>query len=105
MFRERRRTHRHTMIGLVTLSLVLAGCSDEKPKSDFKLADGQAAARKWVASEFTPSTLSQAQQLAELEWFTKAAEPYRGMQINVVSETITTHSYEAQTLAKAFTEI
>jgi glycerol transport system substrate-binding protein len=105
MFRERQWTRRHTMIGLVALSLVLAGCTDEKPKSDFTLADGQAAARKWVTGEFTPSTLSQAQQLAELEWFTKAAEPYRGMQINVVSETITTHSYEAQTLAKAFTEI
>ena len=29
----------------------------------------------------------------------------RGQEINVVSETITTHEYEAQTLAKAFAEI
>jgi len=97
---------RHAMVGLVALSLVLAGCSgDEKPKSDFTLEQGQAAARKWVPQEFTPSTLTPDKQLAEMEWFTKAAEPYRGMQINVVSETITTHSYESQTLAKAFTEI
>nr|BFE78631.1 ABC transporter substrate-binding protein [Planobispora longispora] len=40
-----------------------------------------------------------------MDWFTKAAAPYRGMEINVVSETITTHEYESQQLAKAFTEI
>ena len=32
-------------------------------------------------------------------------EAVPGMEINVVSETITTHEYEARTLAKAFTEI
>ena len=31
--------------------------------------------------------------------------PFRGQEINVVSETITTHEYEARTLAKAFSEI
>ena len=35
----------------------------------------------------------------------KAAKPFKGMEINVVSETITTHEYEAKTMAKAFTEI
>lgn len=43
--------------------------------------------------------------MAELEWFIKAAEPFRGMDINVVSETITTHEYESKVLAKAFSEI
>ncbi|KTB68399.1 ABC transporter substrate-binding protein [Pseudomonas viridiflava ICMP 13104] len=63
------------------------------------------AAKKWAASEFKPSTLSDAEQLKELEWFIKAAEPFRGMDIKVVSETLTTHEYESKTLAKAFTEI
>ncbi|BFU44984.1 ABC transporter substrate-binding protein [Krasilnikovia sp. MM14-A1004] len=93
---------------LAALSLVLAGCTgtdDDAPKSDFKVDDGRAAARRWVTTEFTPSTLSQAEQLAEMEWFIRAAAPYRGMQINVVSETINTHQYESQVLAKAFTEI
>jgi glycerol transport system substrate-binding protein len=40
-----------------------------------------------------------------MKWFIKAAEPFRGMKINVVSETITTHEYESKVLAKAFTEI
>jgi glycerol transport system substrate-binding protein len=62
-------------------------------------------AKKWVESEFQPSTLSKADQMKEMEWFIKAAEPYKGMEINVVSETITTHEYESKTLAKAFTEI
>ena len=38
------------------------------------------AAKKWIGSEFKPSTLSEAQQLEELKWFIKAAEPFRGMQ-------------------------
>jgi glycerol transport system substrate-binding protein len=63
------------------------------------------AAKKWVDSEFQPSTLSKDEQMKEMEWFIKAAEPFKGMDINVVSETITTHEYEANTLAKAFSEI
>lgn len=63
------------------------------------------AAKKWIGSEFKPSTLMPEQQLAELKWFIKAAEPFRGMDIKVVSETLTTHEYESKTLAKAFTEI
>lgn len=63
------------------------------------------AAKKWMASEFSPSTLTPEQQLAELKWFIKAAEPFRGMTINVASETIATHEYESKVLAKAFSEI
>jgi glycerol transport system substrate-binding protein len=61
-------------------------------------------AERWL-SEFQPSTLTQAQQLDELNWFIEAARPFAGMEIKVVSETITTHEYEAQTLARAFSEI
>jgi len=67
------------------------------------LAD-TAAAQRWL-DEFQPSTLSREEQMSELQWFIDAAQPYRGMQIKVVSETLTTHEYEAQTLARAFTEI
>ena len=63
------------------------------------------AAKRWVDTEFQPSTLPKEEQMKEMEWFIKAAEPFKGMQINVVSETITTHEYEAKTLAKAFSEI
>jgi glycerol transport system substrate-binding protein len=62
-------------------------------------------ARRWLEEEFQPSTLSMEEQLAEMEWYIKAAAAYRGMDINVVSETITTHSYESQVMAKAFSEI
>lgn len=67
------------------------------------LADTEAAQR-WL-DEFQPSTLSRDEQMNELQWFIDAAQPYRGMEIKVVSETLTTHEYEAQTLARAFTEI
>lgn len=61
-------------------------------------------AERWL-SEFQPSTLSEAQQREEMAWFVEAARPFVGMEIKVVSETITTHEYEAQTLARAFSEI
>ncbi len=64
-----------------------------------------AAAEKWITEEFQPSVLSKDEQMAEMEWFIKAAEPFAGMEINVLSETIPTHSYESETLTKAFEEI
>jgi len=66
---------------------------------------GMDEAKKWVEKEFQPSTLSKEEQLKEMEWFVKAAEPFKGLEINVLSETIPTHSYESETLAKAFAEI
>ncbi len=62
-------------------------------------------ARRWVEEEFQPSTLSVDEQMEEMRWFIEAAQPFCGMNINVVSETITTHEYESQVLARAFTEI
>ncbi|MGB8335223.1 MAG: carbohydrate ABC transporter substrate-binding protein, partial [Desulfobacterales bacterium] len=64
-----------------------------------------AAAKKWVDQEFQPSTLSKEQQMKEMEWFIKAAQPFKGMEIKVVSETIPTHEYESKVLTKAFEEI
>ncbi|BAQ45646.1 MULTISPECIES: ABC transporter substrate-binding protein [Methylobacterium] len=66
---------------------------------------GMEEAKRWVDTEFQPSTLSKEEQLKEMQWFIDAAKPFAGMEINFVSETITTHEYEARTLAKAFSEI
>src|SRR5690242_7412326 len=44
----------------------------------------EAAAKKWIDSEFQPSTLSKDDQMKEMQWFIKAAEPFKGMDINVV---------------------
>ena len=66
---------------------------------------GQAEAKKWIDSEFQPSTLSKSEQMKEMQWFIDAAKPFQGMEINVLSETIPTHTYESKTLAKAFEEI
>ena len=65
----------------------------------------EAAAKKWIDQEFQPATLSKDQQLAELKWFIGAANQLRAKgikEISVVSETITTHEYEAKMLARAF---
>ncbi|UFS56390.1 ABC transporter substrate-binding protein [Comamonadaceae bacterium M7527] len=69
---------------------------------------GEPEAKKWVDSEFQPSTLSKSQQMAEMKWFIDAAAKLKKMGVNeisVVSETITTHEYESKVLAKAFSEI
>lgn len=69
---------------------------------------GEAEAKKWIDSEFQPSTLNKTQQMAEMQWFIEAAKKLQAKgvkDISVVSETITTHEYESKTLAKAFSEI
>ena len=51
------------------------------------------------------SALSKEDQLKEMEWFINAAKPFAGMEINVLSEGIPTHTYESTVLTKAFEEI
>ncbi|MEM1230770.1 MAG: ABC transporter substrate-binding protein [Pseudomonadota bacterium] len=80
-------------------------CGESPPPAPPVAEDLAAVAARWIDSEFQPSSLSRDEQLAELAWFAKAAAPFRGMNINVVSETLTTHEYEAQTLARAFAEL
>ena len=66
---------------------------------------GESEAKKWVDNEFQPSTISKADQMKEMKWFINAAKPFKGMEINVLSEGIPTHTYESKTLTKAFEEI
>src|SRR5579872_2351725 len=63
------------------------------------------AAKKWIDNEFQPSTLTKDQQMAEMEWFIKAATPFKGMQVSTASEILGIHEYESKTLTKAFAEI
>ena len=73
--------------------------------SVFTAIAGKPEAERWINNEFQPSALSKSEQMAEMEWFINAAEPFKGMEINVLSETIPTHSYESKVLTKAFEEI
>lgn len=67
---------------------------------------GMDEAKKFLDSEIGDmSSLDRAGQEAEMQWFVDAAKPFAGMEIKVVSETITTHEYESKTLAKAFSDI
>ena len=88
----------------LTTSLVLLACNGGDTTTEAQI-DFTANAKQLVLEEFQPSTLNQKEQLEELSWFTNAAEPFRGMTINVVSETLTTHEYESEVLTKAFYEI
>ncbi|RBI70368.1 carbohydrate ABC transporter substrate-binding protein [Roseovarius sp. TE539] len=77
-------------LGLMT-GPALADMSDAKAFLDEEIGD--------------LSVLSRAEQEAEMQWFIDAAEPFRGMDITVVSETIATHEYESKVLAPAFSAI
>ena len=67
---------------------------------------GMEEARQFLDAEIGDmSSLSRADQEKEMQWFVDAAQPFAGMDIKVVSETITTHEYESKVLAPAFTAI
>ena len=40
-----------------------------------------------------------------MEWFIKAATPFKGMKLSTVSEILSIHDYESKVLTKAFAEI
>ncbi len=94
---------RGIVLFLGAATLLLAGCDGSAP--DAPGVDRHAAAKRWITQEFQPSTLTPDEQAAEMAWFIEAAAPFRGMEISVVSETLTTHEYEAGVLARAFAEI
>jgi glycerol transport system substrate-binding protein len=87
---------RHLLLSAATIGLLAAAMP--------AFADS-AAALKWIESEFTRSTLTKEEQIAEMEWFINAAKPFAGMEINALSEGIPTHTYESTVLTKAFEEI
>ena len=67
---------------------------------------GMDEAKQFLDSEIKDlSSLSRADQEKELQWFIDAAKPFAGMEIRVVSESLTTHAYESKTLAPWFTKI
>ncbi|MEM7500293.1 MAG: ABC transporter substrate-binding protein [Pseudomonadota bacterium] len=67
---------------------------------------GMEEARAFLDAEIGDlSVLSREEQEAEMQFFVDAAQPFQGMDIKVVSETITTHAYEAEVLAPAFSAI
>ncbi|WP_444451956.1 ABC transporter substrate-binding protein [Rhodobacter capsulatus] len=87
------KLHLTTAIGLALLvtSPAFAGIDEAKAFLDSEIGD--------------LSSLSRADQEKEMQWFIDAAKPFAGMEIHVVSESLTTHAYESKTLAPAFTAI
>jgi len=69
------------------------------------LSEYEQAAVDWVFKEFQPSTFTVKEQIEELVWFAHTTEPYRGMSIDSVAESIKTHKWESDVLAEAFKDI
>jgi len=88
------RRHLMTTTALIMLAMTgsaLAGMDEAKQFLDKEIGD--------------LSSLSRADQEKEMQWFIDAAKPFQGMDIKVVSESLTTHDYESKVLAPAFTAI
>ncbi|MGI4799695.1 MAG: ABC transporter substrate-binding protein [Janthinobacterium lividum] len=93
---------RDVIKGATVAGVVGAGVTIRSGVSHAQQVD---AAKKWVDSEFQPSTLSKDAQMAEMEWFITASKPFQGMQVNTVSEILKVHDYESKTLTRAFADI
>ena len=76
----------YRLLALGGLAIFLMGCGEDVARSP--AVDYAANADRWLTEEFTPSTLSPEAQRTELAWFTRAAEPFRGMEVSVVSEVV-----------------
>lgn len=94
-----RMEYRQGTPGWVLAALLMA----LSPSLHSQTASADVIAR--LQKEFSPTTLSSDKQRKEFEWFAAAAKPFSGMKIFVVSETLDTHRYEADVIAKAFTEL
>ncbi len=68
-------------------------------------AEHQEFINQWISESFQASTLTRPQQAEEMAWFAQAAKPLEGLEISVLSENLTTHRYESDVLAKAFSDI
>ena len=87
---------RHLLTTTAALLLALSGSAYA----------GMNEAKSFLDSEIKDlSSLSRADQEKEMQWFIDAAKPFAGMEIHVVSESLTTHSYESKVLAPAFSAI
>ncbi len=91
--------------GIFAALLLVSSYSAKSALVDQLTPEERANIEHWVDSEFKDSTLSRREQIEELSWFAIASKPYRGMELNVISEPITTHRYESDILARAFAEI
>ena len=106
----RRQRRQPTFPGRNTDELKLHGyhsgacCRASRPSPAFRAGHGGSETRVPRRGD-RPSVAFPAKSRKEMQWFIEAAEPFKGMDINVVSETITTHEYESKVLAKAFSEI
>ena len=93
---------------LMASVFALAACGGPQEPAAAKTPNPNAAAeiKKFLDTEINGlSTLDRPAEEAELTWFANAAAPFQGMEINVVSENLSTHDYESRVLAPAFSAI
>ena len=94
-----------TRLGRTAATLLLATALTSLPTMVLADEAQTAAAKKWIETEFQPSTLTKEQQLEEMEWFIKAAEPFKAMAIKGASQPGPYHEYHATVIGKAFEEL
>ena len=87
------------VVCLLAAGLAMAAKEEEKEEQYL------AAAKEIAGIIGTDTVLSQAQLLEELEWFAKAAAPYRGEQIRAAYESVPLTMWEAENLGPLFEKL
>jgi glycerol transport system substrate-binding protein len=84
---------------LVAAGLVMAGKEGAKEEQYLQ------AAQEIAATIGTDTVLTQEQLIEELEWFAKAAAPYRGQQVRAAYESVPLTMWEAENLGPMFEKL
>jgi glycerol transport system substrate-binding protein len=99
-----RRNRMLVMICVVLTVCFLAGVAMGEKKGE-KEEQYLAAAKEIAAQIGTDTVLTQAQLLEELEWFAKAAAPYRGQEIRACYEAMPLTMWEEENLTPMFEKL
>ncbi len=83
---------------LCIFSLFISSCDGGLTKEQRKNIE------KW-ADIMEPSVFSREERIQELEWFARAATPFKDFTVKSVAEDINTHRWESSVLTEAFEEI
>ena len=90
-------------VGLSTSVLAISAMMSTGAVADIE--ERMVAAERIIDEVFPRSSLTREEQLEEMRFFIEASEPFRGMSINTVAESLPTHVFEATVMAEAFEEL
>ncbi len=100
-----KRKVRFVVVGLFVTGCLLVGGLAMASKEEEKEEQYLQAAQEIAATIGTDTVLTQDQLIEELEWFAKAAAPYRGQQVRAAYESVPLTMWEAENIGPMFEKL